>query len=86
MLLTKETAIEIKSNGVLTEKNFYPADIIVYATGFRTNNNLEQLRVRGENEVWLDKHWAKIGGPAAYNGISVAGCALCIGLMCMGNN
>ncbi|GJJ09078.1 hypothetical protein Clacol_003300 [Clathrus columnatus] len=72
LLLTKEAILEIKPNGVLTNKGFYTADIIVYATGFQTNKHLG-LRVKGENGLWLDEHWRNQGGPSAYNSLSVAG-------------
>lgn len=71
ILLTKETVTEIKPNGVLTDKSFYPADIIVYATGFKTNKSLGQLRIKGDHGVWLDEHWKELGGPSAYNCVSV---------------
>lgn len=58
----------------MTDKTFYPADVLVYATGFRTNQALGQFRIRGENGLWLDDHWSTLGGPSAYNSVSVAGC------------
>lgn len=73
MLLTKDTIIKLRPNGVLTKERFYPADIIVYATGFQTNKSLGQFRIKGKNGMWLEEHWHKLGGPSAYNGISVAG-------------
>ncbi|GJJ09077.1 hypothetical protein Clacol_003299 [Clathrus columnatus] len=73
LLLTKETILEIKPNGVLTDKRFYSADIIVYATGFRTNKDLGQVRIKGENGLYLDEYWNQLGGPSAYNSLCVAG-------------
>jgi 4-hydroxyacetophenone monooxygenase len=54
---------------VTTDGNRYPADVLVYATGFRVNDMVSSLEVVGRNGVELKKWWAD--RPAAYLGMTV---------------
>lgn len=74
MHLTQEPILEVVPRGVRTATRTYPADVIVLATGFQTNNGLGPLRIQGRDGEWLDDHWRKMGGPGAYNGTAVHGC------------
>ena len=47
----------------------YPADVLVYATGFRVNEFISSLRVVGRNGLDLQTAWGP--RPAAYLGITV---------------
>ncbi|MDF2824958.1 MAG: putative flavoprotein involved in transport, partial [Mycobacterium sp.] len=49
----------------------YPADILIYATGFRANDFLSSLKVYGRNGIELHQHWD--GRPSAYLGMTVPG-------------
>jgi len=49
----------------------HPADVLVYATGFRVNDFLSSLRVTGRNGQDLHEMWAT--RPAAYLGITIPG-------------
>jgi 4-hydroxyacetophenone monooxygenase len=49
----------------------YPADVLIYATGFRVNDMLSSLRVVGRDGVDLHEMWGQ--RPAAYLGITVPG-------------
>ncbi len=49
----------------------HPADILVYATGFRVNDMLSSVRVYGRDGVELHDAWGE--RPAAYLGITVPG-------------
>lgn len=49
----------------------HPADVLVYATGFRVNDFLGSLDVRGRGGVGLHAMWGE--RPAAYLGITVPG-------------
>jgi len=73
MHLTKDPILEILPHGVRTATKTYPADVIILATGFKTNNGLGPLRVQGRNGEWLSDHWQNMGGPGAYNSTAVHG-------------
>ncbi len=49
----------------------YPADVLIYATGFRVNDLLTSVKVFGRNGIELQQSWGK--RPAAYLGITVPG-------------
>ena len=49
----------------------HPADILIYATGFRVNDFLSSLRVKGRDGADLHDVWGN--RPAAYLGITVPG-------------
>lgn len=75
--LTNDPIVEILPKGIRTASTTYPADVIIMATGFKTNNGLGPLRVRGRGGEWLDDHWKRRGGPGAYNNTAVHGCMYC---------
>ncbi len=54
-----------------TDGNRYPADVLVYATGFRVNDFLGSLDVTGAGGVDLHRMWGE--RPAAYLGITIPG-------------
>jgi 4-hydroxyacetophenone monooxygenase len=47
----------------------YPADVLIYATGFRVNDMISSLRVTGRDGIELRTAWGS--QPAAYLGITV---------------
>lgn len=49
----------------------YPADVLVYATGFRVNDMLCSLTIRGRNGIEIHDYWGS--RPAAYLGMTVPG-------------
>jgi 4-hydroxyacetophenone monooxygenase len=51
---------------------FHPADVIVYATGFRANDYLWPMEIRGRAGVRLAELWAE-DGPRAYLGCMLPG-------------
>ena len=57
--------------GVDTDGVRYPADVLVYATGFRVNDFLSSLKVTGRNGMDLHQMWRT--RPAAYLGITIPG-------------
>ncbi|GJJ08852.1 hypothetical protein Clacol_003072 [Clathrus columnatus] len=71
--LIKDGIVCMTEGGIQTTNSFYPADVIVYATGFQTNGGFGKLRVYGKNGVWLDEHWNQMGGRSAYETIAVHG-------------
>ena len=62
----------IESDAVVTDDGErYPADIIVYATGFRASKILWPMTVRGRDGEILAERWGE--RPSAYLGITVPG-------------
>ena len=62
----------IESDAVVTEDGTrYPADIIVYATGFQANKMLWPMTIRGRDGEILSERWGQ--RPSAYLGITVPG-------------
>ena len=62
----------IESDAVVTEDGTrYPADVIVYATGFRANKMLWPMTIRGRDGEILSERWGE--RPSAYLGITVPG-------------
>jgi 4-hydroxyacetophenone monooxygenase len=62
----------IESDAVVTEDGErYPADIIVYATGFQANKMLWPMTIRGRDGAVLSERWGE--RPSAYLGITVPG-------------
>jgi len=49
----------------------YPADVLIYATGFRVNDFLSSLHVTGRDGVDLHQMWGE--RPSAYLGITIPG-------------
>jgi len=54
-----------------TDGNRYPADVLIYATGFRVNDFLSSLHVTGRGGQDLHRMWGS--RPSAYLGITVPG-------------
>lgn len=60
----------ISAGGVCVGEREYPADVIVFATGFdAVTGTLNQIDIRGRDGVGLHEHWAH--GPQTYLGICV---------------
>jgi 4-hydroxyacetophenone monooxygenase len=63
----------IESDAIVTEDGTrYPADVIVYATGFQANKLLWPMTIRGLDGKILGEQWGE--RPSAYLGITVPGC------------
>lgn len=58
--------------GIIAGGHEHPVDIIVYATGFRANDFLWPLEIRGRDGVRIEDVWAK-DGPRAYIGAMIPG-------------
>ena len=62
----------ISENGVLVGDVEYPADLIVFATGFdAVTGTLNRLDIRGREGIGLNERWQ--GGPQTYLGITIDG-------------
>ena len=74
MHLTTAAVTSIENDVVRTkEGEEYPADIIIYATGFETQEWLFPLHIIGKNGIDLPAHWRSLGGAEAYKGTTVNG-------------
>jgi 4-hydroxyacetophenone monooxygenase len=60
----------VQRDGVVdTEGEFYPADVILYATGFRTDRFLWPMEIRGRGGRLLSEQWGSEA--SAYLGITI---------------
>ncbi|CAI7628562.1 unnamed protein product [Penicillium manginii] len=66
LFLQQAKITEITPDGIRTTEKFYPADVIVLATGFQTNKFLPYTEIHGL-EGSISDHWARYDGPGAYN-------------------
>lgn len=72
MHLAKDRAVCITENEIQTETGqHYPADVIVYATGFMTQRWLFPMEVKGKNGKDLQTVWEETRGAEAYKGTVV---------------
>ncbi|MFN3192362.1 MAG: flavin-containing monooxygenase [Aureliella sp.] len=55
--------------GPVTAKGHYQCDAVIFATGFRANEFLQPISVRGRNGLLLESYWD--GRPRAFFGLSV---------------
>ncbi len=70
--LVRRGIARIESDAVVdAEGHRYPADVLVYATGFRVNDFLSSLHVTGRDGSDLHQSWGR--KPAAYLGITIPG-------------
>ncbi|MET0900619.1 MAG: NAD(P)/FAD-dependent oxidoreductase [Mycobacterium sp.] len=70
--LVRDGVDRIESDAVVASDGVrYPADVLVYATGFRVNDMLSSLEVHGRNGIELHDAWGR--RPSAYLGITVPG-------------
>lgn len=74
MLLAKERVVKIGEQHVETETGtIYPADIIIYATGFATQKWLFPMEIKGIDGQEIHEIWDAAGGAEAYKGTVVSG-------------
>lgn len=74
MQLARDRATAIGPRHVETEAGAqHPADVVVYATGFLTQEWLFPMEIRGEGGRYLHEVWRAAGGAEAYKGTVVAG-------------
>ncbi|KAM0554931.1 hypothetical protein ACHAPJ_006667 [Fusarium lateritium] len=74
MHLAKDNVIKIGPRHVETASGeTYPADAIIYATGFMTQKWLYPMEIKGEHGRDLHEVWDATGGAEAYKGTVVTG-------------
>ncbi|KAF3913339.1 hypothetical protein ABW20_dc0103982 [Dactylellina cionopaga] len=83
ILLTNDDVTHVSENAIHTASGAeYKADVIVMATGYKTNEWVAPLEIIGRKGEHLSDHWKEIGGPTAYNGTAMSGfpnCFLIVG-------
>jgi 4-hydroxyacetophenone monooxygenase len=68
--LQVQSVTSVSAEGVTSEDGqFFPADVIIYATGFETDRFLWPLEIRGKGGVKLSDQWGI--EPAAYLGVTI---------------
>jgi len=68
--LVTEKIVSIEPNGIMVaDGTLYELDVIVLATGFRVNQFVRPIKVKGLNGLDLDDYWGEV--PLAYLAISV---------------
>lgn len=72
--LKKDEVVEMKENSVVLKNGKeLPADVIIYATGFKTQEWLSPMNIRGVSGKELHKEWKRVGGAEAYKGTVING-------------
>ncbi|KAA8892778.1 monooxygenase [Sphaerosporella brunnea] len=71
--LISDPILSLTPEGIRTANGDVPVDVIVLATGFQTNRFLQPVQVVGRAGETLEEHWAKAGGPGAYNTTAIRG-------------
>ncbi|KIW68532.1 hypothetical protein PV04_04471 [Phialophora macrospora] len=74
MKLVKDRAVRFGERSIETENgHVYPADVLIYATGFMTQRWLHPIEVHGIGGKDLQESWKQAGGAEAYKGTVVSG-------------
>lgn len=74
MHLAKERVSRIREQHIETESgSSYPADVIIYATGFATQKWLYPIQIKGIDGRDIHQIWDAAGGAEAYKGTIVSG-------------
>ncbi|KAL1877131.1 hypothetical protein Plec18167_004816 [Paecilomyces lecythidis] len=74
MCLSKDRVVRIGPDHILTEAgDRYPADAVIYATGFLTQKWLHPIQIKGLEGRDLHQMWEASGGAEAYKGTVVTG-------------
>lgn len=68
IMLTGAKITEITEDGIQTYDGLVKADIIILANGFKTNQFISPLVIRGRDGITLMDHWNEFDGPEAYHG------------------
>ncbi|KAF5516157.1 Baeyer-Villiger monooxygenase [Colletotrichum siamense] len=71
--LTDEKVVEITPDGVRTANGFIEADVLIFATGYHTNQFAAGIDVRGRGGETLESRWEALGGEGAYNTTAMSG-------------
>jgi hypothetical protein len=73
MKLVKDRAVRLGEHSIETENgHVYPADVLIYATGFMTQRWLYPIEVYGKGGKDLQETWKQAGGAEAYKGTVVS--------------
>ena len=70
--LVSDAIERVTPNGIVTGGKEHPLDVIVLATGFRANDFLWPMEIKGRDGITPERLWAK-DGPRAYIGSMMPG-------------
>ncbi|KAM0326530.1 hypothetical protein ACHAQA_006399 [Verticillium albo-atrum] len=74
MHLVKDRAVRFGPRHIETESGAkYPADAVIFATGFQTQKWLHPIQIKGQGGRDLHEVWDRSGGAEAYKGTVVTG-------------
>jgi cation diffusion facilitator CzcD-associated flavoprotein CzcO len=71
--LTTEPILEITENGLRTSKRSIDVDAIILSTGFKIQEFLSPITVKGVDGISLNQHWKDTKGAQAYKATFVSG-------------
>lgn len=71
--LTSEPVLSLSENGIQTDKRTIEVDAIVLSTGFKIQEFLSPITVRGVTGQTLNQHWQDTRGAQAYRATFVTG-------------
>jgi len=69
--LSNQPILQVKEHSIVTAEGEIEVDVIVNATGFKTQEVLMPLVLKGQNGDELAKRWKRQGGARAYLGTQV---------------
>ncbi|KAK2593191.1 hypothetical protein QQS21_009120 [Conoideocrella luteorostrata] len=71
--LTDDPIVKITPDGLETKKGSIRADVLIMATGYDTNTFMSGINIIGREGKTVSQHWESLGGPGAYNSVSMSG-------------
>lgn len=71
--LTTEPIIEFTETGLKTSKRDIDFDVVILSTGFKIQEFLSPITVRGRDGITLNEHWKDTRGAQAYKATFVTG-------------
>ncbi len=71
--LTTELIVEFTEGGLRTSKRSLDFDVVILSTGFKIQEFLSPITIRGRENITLNEHWKHTRGAQAYKSTFVSG-------------
>ena len=71
--LTTERILQFTETGLKTDKRDIDFDVIILSTGFKIQEFLSPITIRGKDGITLNEHWKETCGAQAYKSTFVTG-------------
>ena len=71
--LTTETILEFTETGLRTDKRSIDFDAVILSTGFKIQEFLSPITIRGKDNITINTHWKNTHGAQAYKSTFVTG-------------